>query len=168
MEDCYACHAQRTKKTGCDVCHTGRGQRERTQVGSFRVTHGPNWQSTHGMGRMDSCAACHDDSKCVGCHGAGVPHGGEFLVRHATHSKSKDAKCTTCHRSEFCTDCHAYPMPHTRDFTLDHAKTVEADGKRKCLTCHDEADCIGCHVSHVHPVTIEQIEGMEPRRGGGR
>lgn len=168
MEECYACHSERTKKAGCDVCHASRGERERTQAGSFRVTHGPNWQSTHGMGRMDSCPACHEDSKCAGCHGAGVPHGGEFLKRHASYSTGEDAKCTSCHREEFCADCHSYPMPHDRDFTLDHAKTVAADGQRKCLTCHEEADCTGCHVSHVHPVTIEQIEGMAPRRGGGR
>jgi hypothetical protein len=170
MEDCYTCHGVSNKVTACDACHADREERQRVFDGPFRVTHGAEWQTTHGMGDMRSCSACHDAEKCAGCHGAGVPHGGAFLERHAEFSASPEAQCTSCHREEFCDSCHSYPMPHDVAFITGHSEIVETDGEAKCLTCHTEPDCTECHVSHVHPVTQEQMDSFlrgVPDSGGG-
>lgn len=166
MESCYECHKDSRNVASCDSCHADRESRERISSGSFRVTHGPEWETTHGMGDTATCSACHDDTKCGSCHGVGVPHEGDFLEAHSKFSLDKGAKCTSCHTKRFCSDCHGYPMPHTVKFTLDHAKTVEKDGEKKCLRCHDKADCTTCHVDHVHPVTLEQMRGFMLQDGG--
>ena len=160
MEDCYRCHGVSNDVVDCDSCHAERRERQRVFDGPFRVTHGPEWRVTHGMGDMRSCSACHDEGKCGVCHGAGVPHGGAFLSRHAEYSTASDAQCTSCHRAQFCESCHAYPMPHDVAFITGHSAIVAADGEAGCLTCHVDADCAECHVSHVHPVTEEQMDSF--------
>ena len=168
MENCYECHGQTNKITACDSCHERREEREIVSSGGFRVTHGDEWQATHGMGNMSSCQACHDEDKCGKCHGVGVPHKRNFLATHADFSTSKYAQCMDCHVEKFCSDCHAYPMPHSVKFVLEHGPTVDKDGEAKCLTCHVKADCDQCHVDHVHPVTLEQMQGTMLRDGGSR
>lgn len=171
MEDCYDCHGTSNDVTACDSCHVERDERQRVFAGPFRVTHGAEWEATHGMGDMRSCSACHEADKCSGCHGAGVPHGGPFLDRHAEFSTSPDAQCTSCHRQEFCDSCHRYPMPHDVAFITGHSGIVETDGEDGCMSCHEPADCTDCHVSHVHPVTQEQMDSFlrgVPEDGGGR
>lgn len=167
MEGCYECHGRTNQVTDCDACHSGQRERQDVFDGPFRITHGVEWETTHGMGDMGICGACHDASKCAGCHGAGVPHGGAFLSRHAEFSVAQDAQCTSCHREDLCIDCHRYPMPHSVEFVLNHSNTVASDGETACRTCHDERDCTACHTAHVHPVTQEQIEGFM-REGGAR
>jgi hypothetical protein len=168
MEDCYSCHGQTNEVVACDSCHAEREERQRIFDGPFRVTHGAEWESTHGMGEMRSCSACHTQDKCASCHGVGVPHSGNFLDLHAGFSTSPEARCTTCHREEFCSDCHAYPMPHTAEWVLGHGDLVEDDGEGGCLTCHEKADCTDCHESHVHPVTQEQMDAFDIPGGDSR
>ena len=167
MEDCFSCHGDTNTVTDCDACHTRRDQRDLISSGTFRTTHGPEWQTTHGMGDTRTCVACHDDDKCGSCHGPGVPHEGRFLETHSTFSTDPASKCTTCHTKRFCSDCHGYPMPHTTKFTLEHGATVEKDGEKRCLRCHDKGDCTQCHVDHVHPVTLEQMRGFMLQEPGG-
>lgn len=170
MEACYRCHGVTNKVVACDSCHDRREEREIVSSGAFRVTHGDEWKATHGMGDMDSCQACHDSDKCGKCHGVGVPHTRNFLGTHATFSVDPKAKCMDCHVEKFCSDCHAYPMPHSVEFVMDHGPTVDKDGERKCLTCHVKNDCDQCHVDHVHPVTLEQMQGdmlRDPRSSDG-
>lgn len=171
MESCYSCHGVTNKVTSCDACHAPRREEQRVEAGTFRVTHGPEWETTHGMGEMKSCSACHEPEKCAKCHGAGVPHGGNFLDTHAQFSTAPEAQCTSCHLETFCTGCHAYPMPHDEAFTIGHSDIVDADGEDGCLTCHDKLDCTNCHESHVHPVTQEQMDDIRlktPGAGDGR
>lgn len=170
MEDCFECHGQSNKLTECTVCHSD-DKYERSQSGTtvFSVTHGPNWERTHGMGAMRSCSACHDAAKCAGCHGSGVPHEGDFRISHARYSASPDADCDSCHRSAFCIDCHIYEMPHPVEFIVEHSSTVEADGDQRCKNCHADSDCVECHVKHVHPLTQEQMDVFlksAPERSG--
>jgi hypothetical protein len=74
MEQCLECHGAREASRSCETCHTGRIKRIIPATGTFPITHGPNWQSTHGMGEMTTCRACHADDFCRPCHGSGVPH----------------------------------------------------------------------------------------------
>jgi hypothetical protein len=160
MDPCYACHAAGGISIECDTCHAGRLPNERTKTGAFAVTHGPDYLTTHGMGKMSSCAACHDATKCQSCHGVGVPHGPSFVQMHGDQAASAGAKCTGCHIEEFCSDCHTYPMPHPADFTPQHADITARDGQDGCLRCHAESDCVTCHVKHVHPTTLDQLRGF--------
>lgn len=167
MDPCFECHATAGITTACDACHAGRLPSERIKSGPFVVTHGPDYLKTHGMGRMTTCSACHEQDRCARCHGAGVPHGVKFVQQHASQAASSAAKCSGCHVEAFCSDCHAYPMPHPAEFTPQHADIVEKDGRDGCLTCHVESDCVRCHVKHVHPTTLNQLRGLGVLGEGG-
>lgn len=160
MEMCYDCHAKTEGPTECDTCHTDRLPSERVSSSTFQVTHGPNHEQTHGMGRMSTCTPCHDESKCEGCHGSGVPHDARFLSRHGKLALGSDAKCTSCHLKQFCNDCHGTQMPHPDTFMAKHPDLVEQFGQDSCNRCHAEPDCTECHVKHVHPTTLEQQENF--------
>lgn len=156
MEMCFECHGKGNVGAECDSCHTAKLPTDRVQSGSFSVTHGPNYKQTHGMGSMDTCAACHVQAKCAKCHGPGLPHEPDFVSKHGPFTRAPNAKCTTCHVERFCTDCHLYSMPHPARFVADHSDVVERDGQAGCLRCHAQNDCQQCHLDHVHPVTLDQ------------
>lgn len=149
MDRCLACHVAE-KKTACDLCHQGRGPRTRIAAGSFAITHGPQWKTTHGMGDPATCMVCHTPDKCIGCHGPGLPHGADFITTHPTFSKAAGAKCSGCHEQSFCDGCHGTPMPHTAEFTKGHAKLAAAT-PALCKRCHADSDCTECHTKHIHP-----------------
>lgn len=158
MEMCFDCHGAEGIDDACDLCHSERLPSDRVQSGTFAVTHGPKYLQTHGMGDMQSCGPCHDESKCVGCHGAGLPHGPDFVKKHPEPSVSPAARCDDCHDKEsFCLACHGYAMPHAASFLPEHSTIVKRDGPTGCLRCHEVADCDTCHVAHVHPTTTEQL-----------
>jgi hypothetical protein len=167
MELCFECHATSGGPLECDTCHTGRLPADRIKTGTFAVTHGPNYLTTHGMGKMTTCGACHEDSKCAGCHGAGVPHGARFVQQHAQAAALPGADCQGCHIGTFCSDCHTYEMPHPASFTPEHADIVARDGESGCATCHAPEDCVTCHVKHVHPTTLDQLRGLGVITGDG-
>lgn len=152
MNDCVACHRERSAPLQCETCHTGDVEIERSSKPEFAVTHGPNWQETHGMGEMSSCSSCHQPGSCVKCHGPGVPHDEGFGKEHASVSQLPDANCMTCHeKATFCDSCHIVEMPHPREFVVSHSDIVEAEGEAGCMRCHAVEDCDTCHVTHVHP-----------------
>lgn len=165
MEMCFECHGGSSAPDDCDVCHASRLPADRIKSGTFAVTHGADWRKTHGLGDMRTCVACHDSSKCDKCHGTGVPHSADFVIKHGEPATSADAKCLECHVRAFCSDCHGYEMPHPVEFRRGHARIVERDGEKRCERCHDPADCVRCHEDHVHPTTIEQLERIRARGG---
>ncbi len=97
MEACLVCHMA-SDNTACDLCHQGRQAASRVSVASFGVTHGVNWQTTHGMGDVSTCTVCHESSDCAECHGAGIPHEPEFVSVHASYAARADAQCESCHQ----------------------------------------------------------------------
>ncbi|MDZ4169185.1 MAG: hypothetical protein U1E26_05970 [Coriobacteriia bacterium] len=149
METCLQCHAS-DGSVACDLCHVGRSPENRIRTGVFAITHGPEWERTHGMGDSSTCAACHTAADCGTCHGPGLPHDGGFMKEHSTFSQDRKAKCESCHEPQFCDGCHGLSMPHPRRFVIAHG--VEAEQNRTlCSRCHVDTDCSVCHVKHVHP-----------------
>jgi hypothetical protein len=151
MNDCTSCHKRSKTSVECKLCHTGKIETVVFTKPEFRVTHGPQWRKTHGMGQMDACSVCHDENKCGRCHGPGVPHSPTFLQDHPESASDTKAECTSCHSKKFCNDCHGYPMPHPKSFAPSHSGIVGQDGERPCLKCHSAKDCENCHTKHVHP-----------------
>lgn len=165
MEGCLECHGAQQASRSCETCHVGRIRQTIPSTGTFPVTHGPNWESTHGMGEMSTCSTCHDDDFCSPCHGVGVPHSGRFVSVHGPAAKSADSQCLSCHITSMCDDCHVYEMPHPVSFTEQHSEIVESDGEGQCRYCHQPQDCTTCHDMHVHPGGAGPLE---PIRGDAR
>ena len=111
MDTCLTCHVA-NEQTECDLCHEGRRPENRIKSGTFAVTHGSQWQATHGMGDGATCTVCHQPADCVQCHGAGLPHEPGFVQTHAGYAKRSDERCANCHEPSFCDACHGMPMPH--------------------------------------------------------
>jgi len=163
MEGCIECHAA-SKNTRCDLCHDGQPAAARVKSVAFAVTHGPNWQSTHGMGTATTCIVCHAVGDCAECHGTGVPHEAKYVEVHASDAVQGEARCASCHEDEFCTSCHGTVMPHPAGFTQRHM--ADAKQSELCARCHDESDCTGCHLKHVHPGGV--TSSTSPKTGGQR
>lgn len=152
MEECALCHIKNDAPVECDLCHAGELERERLTRGPWRITHGVQWKSTHGMGNLRYCQVCHPKDYCVDCHGVELPHGEAFSRGHAVAAQEQDARCATCHdQTTFCDSCHGLPMPHPPGFLPEHPTIAEGYDDPGCLSCHNEADCTACHVKHVHP-----------------
>lgn len=149
METCLECHVSQGLDD-CDLCHAGNLPSVRVSSGVFAITHGVNWERTHGMGNSATCAACHTAASCENCHGVGLPHGPGFLDVHSDLAQDTGARCSDCHEERFCNECHGLAMPHPREFTLGHATPAQED-EELCRHCHLESDCSTCHETHVHP-----------------
>ncbi|MDO9556441.1 MAG: hypothetical protein Q7J82_02505 [Coriobacteriia bacterium] len=160
MEDCIGCHRDENASTNCDMCHAGKTTAQRLTRGSWAITHGPEWQTTHGMGDLRTCDACHDDKKCASCHGIKLPHPKDFGSTHPQAALEVPESCDTCHdRAAFCDACHGVPMPHPDDFLPKHSSLVTTTSDPTCIRCHKESDCNRCHVAHIHPGSTDGTIG---------
>lgn len=152
MDRCMECHDDIEASWDCDTCHVGSGHASRPSVGSWAVTHGPEWRRTHGMGEVSTCGACHSPDLCADCHEVSLPHPGGYVNgKHGEEAKPDTSRCVACHQQSFCDDCHSVEMPHPADFLPTHSSVVEAQGEDSCAWCHVLDDCDLCHVGHVHP-----------------
>ncbi len=151
MGVCVECHTSRSAPLECASCHTTGYVRDDLLRGPFAVTHGVNWEQTHGLGDLRQCVVCHQEDTCVKCHGVVVPHEASFGATHGDASLQDDADCTTCHASAFCDDCHQTVMPHPDSFLPEHSSIAEDMSDPACVRCHEVADCQRCHEYHVHP-----------------
>lgn len=166
MEECVACHDESSAPRECDDCHDGRLQTERLTRGPWRVTHGPEWRETHGMGEYEYCVTCHESDFCGGCHGVAVPHPQAFGSQHGRLALDEDAACETCHTREvFCDACHGVKMPHPAGYLRAHSTDAVSSDDGRCLSCHPESACVRCHVRHVHPGGAVFDEGVGVRDG---
>jgi len=151
MNLCLGCHSTEAVRSDCNTCHAAKSEQERLRSGEWAVTHGPNWKQTHGMGDLDTCAACHTADYCIRCHGIPLPHGPDFIHEHPAQALNRPEDCTPCHKQAFCTGCHGTEMPHPKTFTPAHSSIVKTQGSVTCMRCHTQVDCDNCHVAHVHP-----------------
>ena len=151
MFDCLSCHNKTNQSVDCGTCHESRLPADRLRTGSFAVTHSAQWQQTHGMGAMSACSACHDQNRCAGCHGVGVPHAYGFQRVHGSYAVQDGSDCQSCHKEYFCSNCHGIEMPHPAGFKQVHSSQVAELGKQNCETCHVQSDCDTCHILHIHP-----------------
>ncbi len=152
MDDCMGCHkSAATDPKSCERCHVGAGERREGST-AWRATHGPEWEMTHGMGELTSCAGCHEPRVCVECHGVRVPHTADWMATHGDWAQeSPGEKCVTCHDSEWCVDCHGVEMPHAPDFLPGHGPLALEIGQDACVRCHDVVSCHVCHFESSHP-----------------
>jgi len=151
MNQCLGCHNTDRVRSDCNICHGAKSEKDRIRSGEWAKTHGPNWKRTHGIGDLNTCAACHAPNFCVRCHGIPLPHDSNFIKSHPRVALINRTDCNVCHQQAFCTNCHGLAMPHTDQFTQRHSKIVKQDGAATCLRCHVKDDCTNCHVKHVHP-----------------
>lgn len=152
MEDCIACHRDQGAAVACDTCHAGKSQAERLSQGPWAITHGSNWEQTHGMGDLRTCNVCHEPSKCAGCHGVDLPHPAGFGGTHSASAIAAPDSCGQCHdRTAFCNACHGIEMPHPQGFLPGHRDIATGYDDASCMTCHHRQDCDRCHVMHTHP-----------------
>jgi hypothetical protein len=174
MEACTSCHphAQDFAEARCTPCHVDlKGYRPETAF-----EHAGDWLRVHGaLARpsAESCAACHDQTYCAGCHSpqtaAGRPsilfpervdrtfvHRGDYVSRHAIDAGASPASCRRCHGSAFCESCHEqqgltqFAEVDRRPASHDQAgwATPAAPGGRPAHASaarRDISSCAGCH-----------------------
>jgi hypothetical protein len=166
MDDCMQCHRSSTANLEtCSVCHVPDADAERREGNTtWRVTHGPGWQQTHGMGDLRTCTACHDPAYCIECHGVRVPHPSDWLVGHGDPLEGvEDERCATCHDSQWCVDCHQVDMPHPAGFLPAHGPEADEVGSERCYRCHDRRNCDECHIRSSHPSLPDVDIGHDPQ-----
>lgn len=158
MADCLACHSTKRASEKCNLCHDERSEEKRLVSGSWSKTHGPTWRTTHGMGNLQTCSACHPKDYCTKCHSVALPHAKDYVLSHGGEAKQQRAKCLTCHDVKTCNSCHGEEMPHPRGFLKRHSAKVGRTGDAGCVRCHDREDCNECHVRHIHPISLSTLE----------
>ena len=156
MNQCLRCHLRKNvySEAGCEQCHDGQfDPLVRTTRSSFALVHGANWQQTHGMGDLQTCAGCHQSSVCARCHGELVPHDSRTIIaQHGRVAKDPQNQCASCHRQQaFCDGCHGIEMPHPDGFLQEHSTITRKLSQAVCDRCHLTSDCTACHHAHIHP-----------------
>ena len=173
MATCTSCHnhQQQFADARCMPCHVDlKGYMPET---AFK--HQGNWLQMHGSlarSSAESCAACHDQTYCVGCHSPATAatrievqfpervdrafiHRGDYVARHMVDATAHPETCRSCHGTPFCDACHAVngfspaaTGPHIRP--LSHSSgwvnTVPGDGGRhRTEARRDISSCAACH-----------------------
>lgn len=154
MDSCAGCHNYSQGDVTCEKCHPKNARAEDLNSrGPWKVTHGPNWRDTHGMGDPKTCATCHDERFCMMCHKSEVPHTEPWSYLHGKAAKYNVEGCYQCHKKNLCSDCHRMEMPHPPSFISQHQATVKKRGYDVCWRCHEEEGCQACHLRGAHPNT---------------
>jgi hypothetical protein len=164
MDTCMSCHnSNPTNTSTCAICHvdnSGATTRGAGAVTPWRVTHGPQWKTMHGMGDLETCKGCHTTRTfCASCHHVEVPHATNYLAAHGADVLARETgrkDCLLCHRQYSCDNCHGLPMPHPDGFLQRHPAYVQKNGSTICERCHDKKSCTDCHTRHTHP-------GLDPK-----
>lgn len=152
MERCVVCHDRTGASKQCDTCHAAKLERQRLATSTWRVTHGPQWQASHGLGSVSYCVTCHPRGYCRRCHDVDLPHPASFTLDHGGDYEAHPDSCAKCHSVErFCDRCHGVRMPHAVTFLKQHPEVAKTRNDPNCLKCHYIEDCADCHTAHTHP-----------------
>jgi hypothetical protein len=104
------------------------------------------------MGELKTCKACHEQAKCISCHGVREPQEAAWPTTHGeTAMAAPGEKCSTCHEVDWCTSCHGLEMPHPAGFLPAHGPEATQLGEQTCTRCHDIITCHICHFESSHP-----------------
>jgi hypothetical protein len=125
MATCLGCHEHQDglDPDRCDTCHVDL-EGERT-IPESHLVHDGDWMRSHGASAgtdAATCASCHTESFCTGCHGVTAPavpaqlqfdlpdgmmlHRAGFRARHAEEAHADPGSCSSCHTESACRDCH--------------------------------------------------------------
>lgn len=147
MDQCSACHVQRSVPNDCAVCHA----EIRKDVAP--PNHSTTWPKQHGevvracTGQtQDRCELCHKETDCSACHQTQAPanHTGYWHRRgHGIVASMDREGCATCHTPDSCARCHAETTP------ASHTGSFGAPLDRHCLGCHEPLQGEGCYVCHT-------------------
>lgn len=154
MDDCTGCHSVSPRNlANCGLCHVENASPASDDATTaWRATHGKGWESSHGMGELDTCASCHPRDYCVRCHGTLVPHAADWPKTHGTSLTPQErTACETCHEASWCADCHGVEMPHPAGFLPRHGEVATGIGRSACTGCHAPIVCDDCHFRSAHP-----------------
>ncbi len=174
----HSAHAERTHGQ-CVKCH----QDVQTNTPTPKI-----------LPSMQVClASCHqrdyDALNCTRCHRASdlqhlrpvtdIPHGVDYIPRHATDAARAPRLCNTCHQRSWCTDCHdtstgvradlqrlndvERDYSHRGDYISRHP-TEARENPTKCMRCHQPSSCDSCHVQNH--VSGNGIGGVSPHPVG--
>jgi len=157
--DCRACHETADNYVDCRMCHAADQQLR-------PVSHGPDWQSGHGLcAREDQgqCYQCHTEISCQECHaGDNVrprSHSLNYAYNHAISARGNELQCATCHQeSTYCSNCHIAERVLPQDHSQGGWVSLSGGGRHateglfnleSCIACHDtgaaEPSCARCH-----------------------
>ncbi len=165
MEKCLECHNLEQSSTACTLCHVeGVARERRVYSDTWKITHGPNWRTIHGMGNLLTCNVCHGKAYCSRCHKIDLPHSEAWMATHGKVAQQFPDSCMQCHRENLCKSCHKIEMPHPPGFLPAHSEFVKARGEELCLRCHMKASCTICHARHIHRAIFD-IEARMKRFG---
>ncbi len=143
---------------------------------------------------MAAClGACHqkqyDDRNCTLCHQQSdlvtlrpvtdIPHGLDYVPRHATDALRAGQLCRSCHTDNQCTACHSTStglraevqrlddtrssFRHGGDYITRHAIEARTE-PTACVRCHQPSSCDSCHVRNG--VSGNARGGLSPHPAG--
>ena len=146
MEDCVACHAERSAPDDCATCHTviDRGWEPDTHLLDWKRRHGKACRRAD-PDPIDSCRLCHQQSSCDECHLIEQPesHDAHFRLRgHGVVARFERQSCAACHEPYSCDRCHETMLP------TSHAGAWGSARNTHCLTCHFPLRATGCATCH--------------------
>lgn len=167
MEMCLQCHSAGPQNLAtCSTCHdeeSGERREDRPKT-PWSITHGANWQQTHGMGDLNTCKTCHAADYCAACHNMQLPHPANFLGNHGQQvlqRETAERDCVVCHKGAACDNCHGIEMPHPNGFIRQHQDASREKGE-VCERCHAPEQCTECHIRHTHPgIPPDQLEYLQ-------
>lgn len=172
MDTCLGCHEHQEQfvATKCAPCHDERQVRVLKPV-SF-LSHDAAWMRRHStFARSDgkTCALCHAQAQCDGCHdatqtlraelrnpdaiGREYVHRFDFLSRHGIEARSQPGQCMSCHvMKNDCDGCHTQRgvsgsllfgrNPHPANWAGGSGSAVNLHGRE---ARRDIMSCAACH-----------------------
>lgn len=142
MTRCLRCHDGSTASAECVTCHVDGSPSDAAEA-------------RQAAGRSEiamTCNGCHTKAtaaRCIECHGLEMPHGADFMRRHAGLSANEPDMCAKCHEQAAAAQpcgCHEEANEHGTysEWFPRHGQFALKDGQGGCR-CHDAAFCQNCH-----------------------